>query len=266
MVEFKPSPVVARFSSRGPNKISENILKPDVAASAVNVLAVWALSNPLSDPPPGEKSCSYVTISGTSMSCPHVSGAAAFLKSINPTWSVFAIKSALMTTAITINNDNKHIRDDTGYIAREFDMGTEEINHLKALEPGLVYPKDHFLFLCYSRYNQTQIGSMIGDKSFVFPTDSKPELISSFNYPSISIAQLNGSKTVARTLTNVGTVDLVYKVALVSPQGVEVKVSSDELLFSATQKSIAINECETQGDSYRCEHILDAWIFSSCKP
>eukprot|EP01018_Ginkgo_biloba_P000032 Gb_20397 [translate_table: standard] len=244
IVEFKPSPVVARFSSRGPNKISENILKPDVSAPGVNVLAGWTLTNPLSDPPPGEKPCSYAIISGTSMSCPHVSGAAAFLKSINPTWSVSAIKSALMTTATTTNNDNKHITNDTGYIASEFDMGTGEINPLKALDPGLVYesdPKDNSLFLCYSGYNQTQIGAMIGDKSFVCPPDSKPELISSLNYPSISIDKLNGSRTLVRTLTNVGAVDSVYKVAVVSPRGVEIKVSPDELVFSATQKSIAIN-------------------------
>jgi hypothetical protein len=32
------------------------------------------------------------------MSCPHVVGAAAYIKSFNPTWSPAAIHSALMTT------------------------------------------------------------------------------------------------------------------------------------------------------------------------
>ena len=32
------------------------------------------------------------------MSCPHGSGAAAYIKSLHPTWSPAAIKSALMTT------------------------------------------------------------------------------------------------------------------------------------------------------------------------
>ena len=32
------------------------------------------------------------------MACPHVTGAAAYVKSLHPSWSVSAIKSALMTT------------------------------------------------------------------------------------------------------------------------------------------------------------------------
>lgn len=43
--------------------------------------------------PPG-----YAMKSGTSMACPHVAGAAAFVKSVRPMWSFSAIKSALMTT------------------------------------------------------------------------------------------------------------------------------------------------------------------------
>eukprot|EP00253_Pinus_taeda_P036621 PITA_36621 len=244
VVGFKPSPVVAKFSSRGPNKLTENILKPDITAPGVNILAGWTPEIPHGDPPPGESPSHYAIISGTSMSCPHVSGTAALLRSVNPEWSASAIKSALMTTATTMDNANAHITNDTGSSSTAFDLGTGELNPVKALDPGLVYesdPKDHFLFLCYLGYNETQIGIISGNKSFVCPLDSKPELISNLNYPSIAISKLNGTRSVVRTLTNVGPVDSTYTATVMPPPGVGVKVSPEKLVFSASQKSISIN-------------------------
>lgn len=47
---------------------------------------------------PGKKPSAFAIKSGTSMACPHVTGAMAFIKSIHPQWSFSAIKSALITT------------------------------------------------------------------------------------------------------------------------------------------------------------------------
>ncbi|KAG0465895.1 hypothetical protein HPP92_020059 [Vanilla planifolia] len=86
------APYIVSFSSRGPNPITPNVLKPDLAAPGVDILAAWS---PIST----EFSGSLNIISGTSMACPHASGSAAYVKSFNPTWSPAAIKSALITTA-----------------------------------------------------------------------------------------------------------------------------------------------------------------------
>lgn len=41
VLNVKPSPVVAGFSSRGPNGVTPQILKPDVIGPGVNILAAW---------------------------------------------------------------------------------------------------------------------------------------------------------------------------------------------------------------------------------
>ena len=42
VLNVKPSPVVAAFSSRGPNMVNPQILKPDVIGPGVNILASWS--------------------------------------------------------------------------------------------------------------------------------------------------------------------------------------------------------------------------------
>ncbi|KAJ6705647.1 PROPROTEIN CONVERTASE SUBTILISIN/KEXIN [Salix purpurea] len=89
---------VVSFSSRGPNPITPDILKPDITAPGVDILAAWS---PLAHPSIDRKDSRRVNfniISGTSMSCPHASAAAAYVKAGHPNWSPAAIKSALMTT------------------------------------------------------------------------------------------------------------------------------------------------------------------------
>ena len=99
-LRIKPSPVVAAFSSRGPNFLTLEILKPDLVAPGVNILAAWTGNLGPSSLPTDGRRVKFNILSGTSMSCPHVSGVAALLKARHPEWSPATIKSALMTTEI----------------------------------------------------------------------------------------------------------------------------------------------------------------------
>ncbi|GJT85634.1 subtilisin-like protease SBT4.3 [Tanacetum coccineum] len=73
----------------------------------------------------------YDVLSGTSMVCPHVTAAVAYVKSFHPSWSPSAIKSALMTTAWKFF-DGLHPE-------AEFAYGSGHINALMATDFGLVY-------------------------------------------------------------------------------------------------------------------------------
>ncbi|PON64082.1 Peptidase S8, subtilisin-related [Trema orientale] len=99
------APMVASFSSRGPTSVNIGILKPDIVGPGVSILAAWPF--PV-DKKQNPKS-TFNVLSGTSMSCPHLSGIAALLKSSHSDWSPAAIKSAIMTTANLLNRQGHAI-------------------------------------------------------------------------------------------------------------------------------------------------------------
>ncbi|XP_019163543.1 PREDICTED: subtilisin-like protease SBT5.6 [Ipomoea nil] len=191
----KPAPVMAPFTSVGPSIIEPNILKPDITAPGLNILAAWSEVSSPTELSFDRRVVKYNIISGTSMSCPHVSAVAALIKAIHPDWSSAAIRSALMTTATTNNVVGAPIVNSKGYFATPFEYGAGHILPSKAADPGLVYNatyNDYLLFLCSRGINM--------DSSFKCP--KKKPLASNLNYPSLSIANLRGSMTVKRTVTN----------------------------------------------------------------
>lgn len=79
--------------------VTQFIVQPDIAAPGLGILAAYSkLASMTGDPNYDKRFVDYKIASGTSMSCPHVAAAAAYVKSFHPTWSPAAIKSALMTT------------------------------------------------------------------------------------------------------------------------------------------------------------------------
>ncbi|XP_065854731.1 subtilisin-like protease SBT5.3 [Euphorbia lathyris] len=221
------APIMAPFSSRGPNAITPEILKPDITAPGVYILAAYSQVFP------------YNIISGTSMSCPHVAGIAALLKTIHPLWSPAAIKSAIMTTARTRSNIRQPIVADSLRKANPFNYGSGHIRPNQAADPGLVYDlttKDYLNFLCSNGYNSTQMSAFVDDPSFNCPSKNTINLLN-FNYPSITVPNLSPNLTLSltRTLKNVGRAGL-YTVRVDSPVGISVVVEPVTLKFKKNEE------------------------------
>lgn len=70
----------------------------------MEILAAFSPLGSPSDASFDKRPVNYSILSGTSMACPHVTAAAAYVKSIHPNWSPSAIKSALMTTGNLLIN------------------------------------------------------------------------------------------------------------------------------------------------------------------
>ncbi|ERN19112.1 subtilisin-like protease SBT5.3 [Amborella trichopoda] len=225
-----PAPVMAAFSSQGPNTITPQILKPDITGPGVSILAAYTEATSPTDMEYDKRRVSFNVVSGTSMSCPHLSGVVALIKARHPNWSEAAIKSAIMTTAHRRDNVESAVKDASLEKATPFNYGAGHVRPNAAADPGLVYdltPTDYLNFLCSLDYNQSSI-SAITDQNYTCPTP-KPKLLD-FNYPSFSITNLTSTVTVTRVVKLVGP-PATYTVRVQSPTGVSIEVSTKSLSF-----------------------------------
>jgi subtilisin family serine protease len=211
------APSITKFSSRGPNLEAPDIIKPDITAPGIQILAAHS--------PYAGAGEMFQAIAGTSMSSPHIAGVYALLKQRHPDWSPAAARSALMTTARHDVVDNDRVTP-----AGPFATGSGHVDPGKPLlagsmfQPGLVYDagfNDYLGFLCSE-----------GPEVFADPATTCAELEtlgyptdpSNLNYPSIGIAELVDTETVARTVTNLGR-RATYRVSIDAPAGFDVEVT-----------------------------------------
>ena len=202
---------MATFSARGPAPIPD-VLKPDVTAPGVNILAGFSPDSAYSTP--GEN---FAYLSGTSMSTPHVAGVAALIRQAHPTWSPAVVKSAIMTTSRQDISASSGLGD-----ANPFDFGAGHIVPNSAIDPGLVYEitdEEYDAFSC-------------GIESPAV-TDTRCEELEAagmsfearaLNLPSISLSGLANSQTVTRRVTNVSEEAGAYNAEISPPPGMRVEV------------------------------------------
>ncbi|KAF8681749.1 hypothetical protein HU200_045193 [Digitaria exilis] len=233
------APMVASYSSRGPNHIVHEVMKPDVVAPGTNILAAWPDETPLS----GQRSASFNIISGTSMSCPHVAGVAALLRNRHRDWTPAMIRSAMMTTAATLDSQGRPIADSAagarGGGATPMAAGAGFVRPQQAMDPGLVYDageKDYVELLCTMNYTAEQIGVFV--PGFAGCTATLPGgVVGGLNYPSFVADLSNGNGTgfrvLARTVIKVSEGPETYTAKVVAPdQLVEVTVTPATLEFA----------------------------------
>jgi subtilisin family serine protease len=188
--------VMAAFSSRGGPGQTVGVSKPDVTAPGVQILA-GNTPTPVdvASGPPGQL---FQAIAGTSMSSPHVAGAAALLKALHPGWTPGQIHSALMTTG------NLNVfKEDGSTLATPYDDGSGRIDLTRAGSPGITFDETGANWASFS-----------GNPGNAFTG----------NYPSVYIPNMPGLVTVQRTAHSVLGSNSSWAVTAVAQKGLVISV------------------------------------------
>ena len=234
------APSTTQFSSRGPNGIAPDLIKPDITAPGIQILAG---ASPF--PGPGAVAGElFQAIAGTSMSSPHLAGLFALMKQANPSFPAAAAKSAFMTTATQNVVDNDRVTP-----AGPFAAGAGHANPGKpatagsAFRPGLVYntgittgtvggPGGYIAFLC--GVDPGLANALVGSAG-AFCDAADADLRSkafNLNVPSIGVAQVAGSETVRRRVTNVSGGTATFTASVTPPAGYTAVVSPSSLTLA----------------------------------
>ena len=209
------APQVAGFSSRGPMLADgSDVVKPDITAPGVGIVAAGPNQAPggvdgLTDP-------TFVFMSGTSMSAPHVAGLGAAYLGAKPNASPAEVKSVLTTSTIdTVDAGGEAVTD-------AFAQGSGMVQADGMLDAGFYFEADTPDYLKYL-IGTGNLPEGTGGLEGIDPSD--------LNIPSIGIGSLMYTQTVTRTATALspGT----YTVGVTPPAGIEVVVEPSTLTFGA---------------------------------
>jgi subtilisin family serine protease len=189
-------------TGRLPDKLADSSLRGPIAGTLAD-LTKPDISGPGTSIYAGARTedGSYVYMSGTSMSSPHVAGAGALLRAVRPTWSVMEVKSALQMTA------KRTGWKDTGTAPWDADdVGSGRVDLTKAASAGLVMHETYDNFLAAN-----PSGGSINIKAL--------------NLPSLRNTACNGSCTFTRTVKSTLSTSATWNVGFETTSGINVSVS-----------------------------------------
>jgi subtilisin family serine protease len=215
---------IANSSSRGPGLPPvENVLKPDVIAPGTEILGAGSVNS------------NFLFLTGTSMSSPHVTGAAALLKAVHPGWTPPMIASAIVMTA-------------TAEIAIDFD-GSQATPHKRgAGRPRLEQAVNAGLYL-----DETESGFLSADPD----RGGDPK---DLNLPGLVDTACQNSCSFERTVTDLAGGATWGASSQGFGTGVSVSVTpSSFTLANGASRDLAINIDLSQSE------VVGAWVYGEVR-
>jgi len=182
--------VIASFSLIGPANF--DLLKPDITGPGVNVLASVARWNRVGPPGSLNPALNGATglLSGTSMSSPHIAGAAALVRALNPALTPSEVKSAMVSTARTQGVFKPSATNPATVPSDPFDRGGGRVDLTRAAKAGLVM-------------NETGANFTAANPA----TGGNPATL---NLPSLQLRNCVGTCTVNRTVRSTATASITW--------------------------------------------------------
>ncbi len=192
----KQGDVLADFSLRGPSTLV-SVTKPDITAPGTSILAAVA------DP------ANYGFIGGTSMSSPHIAGAAALIRSVQTAWSPTEVRSAMMLTAFRAGT-----RENGTTPWDADDVGSGRIDLTKAVRAGLLMNETFSNYLAAN------------------PAANPPGNPATLNLPSMRNVACGATCAWTRTMKNALTVPTTWNVTVETPAGMTLAVVPNTFSFT----------------------------------
>ena len=199
-------------SLRGPNIIGNTTVgsftftgtdttKPDITGPGTDIYAAVNDAN-----------SQFGFLTGTSMSAPHLAGAAALIRAANPSWTAPEVRSAIMLSGVVAGRKPDAV---TPWDAD--DVGSGRIDLSKAARSAIVMNET------FARYTAANPGTPTGPQ----------ELVRQLNSASMRNTQIAGSYVFTRTVRNTRTQPIAWTVNTSgSPSGTTVSVSPANFSFN----------------------------------